>query len=407
MRLFYGWWIAGAALMVKATATGLIVYSYSVIVGPFGKEFTDSRFLLMSGLAATQLVSAIASPPFGAWLDRTSIRRVIALGAGCLGGGFFLISAAGSIWHVILSYTVAMAAAMVLLGTIPPSALISRWFVSKRGRALGVAALGTSIGGAIFPPLIQFLIAEFDWRVAYRIMGMLVWAIIIPLTLWVIVDHPSQKSLYPDGSSHPPGGDGAGTADTTSGTTADILRNPNFWLIGAAIGGLFSAFTGVISNLALFATDLGITGERAAVLLSVLAICGMAGKVAFGVIADNVDLRLALAVAMILLIGGLACFLGASAFVPIAIGSGLVGLSTGGMIPVWGALIAEFFGVENYGRAMGLMTPCGVVPSMLAPLLAGLIHDLTDSYRLVFIVFMALLVGALTLVPFIRSKRQS
>jgi len=68
------------------------------------------------------------------------------------------------------------------------------------------------------------------------------------------------------------------------------------------------------------------------------------------------------------------------------------------MLPVWGAMLGKAFGVANYGRAMGLMTPVLMPFSMISPPLAGRIFDVTGDYRLVFeVFFIAVLVSALAL----------
>jgi hypothetical protein len=61
-------------------------------------------------------------------------------------------------------------------------------------------------------------------------------------------------------------------------------------------------------------------------------------------------------------------------------------------------MLGRTFGVVNYGRAMGLMTPVLMPFTLISPPLAGRIFDVTGDYRLVFeIFFVAVVVSALAL----------
>jgi len=72
------------------------------------------------------------------------------------------------------------------------------------------------------------------------------------------------------------------------------------------------------------------------------------------------------------------------------------------MIPVWGALLAKVFGLLDYGRVMGLMNPVLMLFTLVAPPLAGYLHDRTGSYDAAFIGFAVPLVAVILLLPLIR-----
>lgn len=137
-------------------------------------------------------------------------------------------------------------------------------------------------------------------------------------------------------------------------------------------------------------------------LISLLALCGMIGKLGFGAMADFVDLRVALAGAIVLVALGLLLFLG-EGFAMLLGGSVLIGLAAGGMLPVWGAMLAWLFGVAHYGRVMGMMNPLIMPMSVIAPPLAGHIYNRTGSYHNAFMLFIAALVLSLFMLPFIRK----
>ena len=402
--LFFGWWQVVVALLVQAVATGTIAYSYSVIVVPLAGEFESSRMTLMLGMTTMTLVGGLLSPWLGASIDRFSLKRMMLIAAVSLGLGFIALSLINGIWQMPLIYAVFMSVSSVILGPLSASTLLARWFSKRRGLAMGLAAMGTSIGGFLFPPLLQFLIDSYEWRTAFRLLGTVVILVLVPLIALLATDWPAQRQLYPDGDDAPPV-QAEGDTATRYDSVRAILRERNFWTIALVMGVLFSTYSMLLSNLAPFAIGSGATAEQAALMISIVAVMGLIGKLLFGTIADRVDLRFGLAGSSTLLAMGLLCYLGNDNFNLLLAGSALVGLAAGGMLPVWGALMAQAFGVGSYGRVMGLMNPIIMPFNILSPPLAGAIFDRTGSYQLTFVLFSTLLLLAACTLPLIKLKR--
>lgn len=393
--VFYGWWILGIAFFVQMLGAGTIVYSYSVIAVPLGAEFQASRTAMMFGITAMSLCSALLSPLLGRAIDRHSIRGLIVVAVLALALGYFLLSWVKAMWQVPLIYAVCMSMATLMLGPLAASTLLARWFKDKLGLVMGIAAVGTSVGGFLFPPLIEWMIGAYEWRIAFRLLALLILVLCLPAAL-LVVNHPQDRGMRAYGESER--GDLAVQAQFSA---PSLLKNRNFWFVAIAMSGLFAVYTALLSNLVPLAMAAGVSKEQGALLISIIAACGVAGKVVFGVIADHIDLRLGLAAAILLLITGLGCFLGEGFTVLIA-GSVATGLAAGGMLPVWGAILAWLFGAKNFGQVMGQMNPVIVPMYLLAPLLTGIIYDQTGSYRSAFILFIVVLAALLLLLPAIR-----
>jgi MFS family permease len=402
---FFGWWQVMVALLVQAVAAGTIAYSYSVVVVPLAGEFESSRMMLMLGMTAMTLVGGLLSPWLGASIDRFSLKRMMLISACSLGLGFFALSLINDIWQMPLIYGVFMSVSSVILGPLSASTLLARWFSKKRGLAMGIAAMGTSIGGFLFPPLLQFLIDSFDWRVAFQLLAAVILLVLVPLIALMATDWPAQRNLFPDGGDAAPEQNLGGAAARTYDSAGAIMRERNFWAIAVVMGILFSSYSMLLSNLAPFAIGSGASPEQAALLISIIAIMGLIGKLLFGTIADRVDLRFGLAGSSSLLVMALICYQSDDNFNFLIAGSVLAGLAAGGMLPAWGALMAQAFGVNSYGRVMGLMNPVIMVFAIASPPLAGAIYDRTGSYQLTFILFSAMLVVAVCTLPFIQLRR--
>jgi MFS family permease len=85
-------------------------------------------------------------------------------------------------------------------------------------------------------------------------------------------------------------------------------------------------------------------------------------------------------------------------------GSLILGLGGGGMLPVWSSLLAQVYGVLNYGRVMGLMAPVLLPFNLLTPPLAGWVRDISGSYDLAFMGFVLLLLLAVAMIPLIERS---
>lgn len=399
-RLFFGWWQVVVALLVQCVAIGSIGYCYSIVVVPLAVDFEASRLTLMLGMSAMTLVSGLIAPWLGASIDRYSLKLLMIVGALALGAGYVALSFINQIWQMPLIYALCMSFSGVLLGPLTVSTLLARWFHQRRGLALGIAAMGNSIGGLLFPPLVQFLIDSFEWRVAFRLLGGLTLLINLPAIALLVSNWPAERGLYPDGNPHSPDTSGArvGERFNAAGT---ILRSRNFWCIALVMSVLFATYNVLLSNLVPFTIDKGFEPERGALLVSIIAITGLVGKLLFGATSDHTDLRLGLAGAISFLVVGFACYLSSSRYDVLIAGSVFVGLSAGGALPVWSAMLAQLFGVYNYGRVMGLMIPVFMPLNFLAPPLTGGIYDATGSYQLAFMIVIVWLLAALALLPFI------
>ena len=66
--------------------------------------------------------------------------------------------------------------------------------------------------------------------------------------------------------------------------------------------------------------------------------------------------------------------------VPLMASVVLVGLAVGGLTPIWGSLIAYYFGAGAFGRVKGAMTLAMLVCTVVPGPLGGLIYSLYGSY---------------------------
>ncbi|MBK7249755.1 MAG: MFS transporter [Gammaproteobacteria bacterium] len=402
--MFHGWWIVGVAMLAQALSTGLAIYSYGLLVVPIGTEFGASRMDMMWGKTGLSLMTILVSPLFGSLLDRCRTRTLMSLGSLALGSAFVWLSVVRTLREFVFAFAVLSAVAIALLGALGTSALVTRWFVCRRGRALSLTALGSSIGGLLIPYLFQVLIDALGWRAACGWVGIATMVLLLPLIVMLVRDRPAGLGLHPDGTATAM----AATAHAApvSMPVDGLLRSGRFWQIAIAIGAVFAASAALLVNIVPYAQGQGVASKQAALLVSTYAISGIGGKLSFSLIADRVDLKVSLLTVMALLIPPLVVLTQTSSYEVMLLCSLVLGMVSGGLMPGWTALLARLYGPMHYGRVMGRMLPVtGIMATAIVPFV-GYLFDRSGDYDIAFLCLAALILAAIVLLaPMRRDER--
>ena len=395
-----GWRQVGIAFLLLSAA-GMVASTWSLVAVPLAAEYKPSRSVIGLAMTVMSAMGVVLSPTLGNLMDRVSLRKLMALGGAALSAGYAAISFTTSFNQVLVIFAVLFATANVLIGPVAATVLLSRWFAEKRGRAMGIAIAGIAAGGFTFSMIIQGLIDAYQWREALRILAgvLLVWT--VPAAL-LVVDRPSDRGLNPDGAVSPPETAKAELARAPV-TVREILSNPAFWMIAGTVAIVTGGMKGMITNLAPLVTDQGLPAAKAALLIQIYTACGFVAKLNFAAMADRIGPRTLMFVALGGFAAGMACLTQASAGFPmIALGTALIGLLGGLMVPIESYLAPRVFGQRAVGRAMGLLAGTILFVLLWTPPLFGLIFDLTGSYTGIFWSFCGLALLALLWVPTMR-----
>jgi predicted MFS family arabinose efflux permease len=386
--------------LLLASAT-MLASTYSVIAVPLSQEFQTSRMVLMLSMTVMAGSTALMAPFAGTMLDRLSLRGMMLLGCALLAGGHFALSYVTSFNEVLVIYALMMAPAGILIGPIAATVLLSRWFVKRRGSAIGIAIAGVSMGAVLYPPVIQALLDGHHWREALRLLSLVIICCTVPAAL-LVVNRPSDRGLHPDGADSDPEADRSSQA-APNVALRTLLADPTFWLVALVVMVITSGLKGLATNFVPIARDEGIAPDVAALLLSSYAACGVMAKLLFAAVADRMSLR----VILFMMLGGFATGMAVmtqahGGFWVIAVGTGLIGLFGAAMVAMQSVLVARIFGQRVVGRVMGIISTVLLVGSLLTPPLFGRIFDVTGSYSAIFMVFAGLALASMFAVPYIR-----
>ena len=111
----------------------------------------------------------------------------------------FTLSVSTQFWHFIVTFGILGGIGTSLIFT-PAVSAIGHWFLVKRGNATGIAAAGGSVGGVIFPLMLQKLFATVGWGWAVRIQGFIMLALVTAAIMLVKARLPPRPggTIVPD-----------------------------------------------------------------------------------------------------------------------------------------------------------------------------------------------------------------
>ena len=396
-----GWrqvWLA----LVLLSAGSMVTVTFGILSVPLMTEFGPSRMTLMLPMSVIAVVMAVLGPWLGSLMDRISLRLTVIVGGVLLSTGYVALSYVTEFWQVMVVYGLFMGPSQLTVGNMAMTVLVSRWFSAMRGRAMGIALTGVSVGGFVFPLVAQFLLDTFDWRTALRVFAVILALIVFPCVM-LMIDHPGDVGLHPDGADEEPEHGDAEALAAAGLTNRQILSDPTFWILALILSVVFSAMRGVITNIAPMATDEGIDATYVAYLFSIYSIAGVVAKLGFAAIADRANPRKLLFATLIGACGAFVCLTFAErGFALIAGGALMLGFFGGALLPMQGYLVPRVFGRGVVGRVSGLLGLALFVFNVASPPLFGLIHDITGHYDAVFITYLAMTVGTMLLLPYMR-----
>jgi MFS family permease len=400
---YHGWNIVAAAILSQVAANGLTYNAFPLFLPDWSKQLHVPVSQLQLTVAGMVLVAALVSPTVGALADKLPARRIFA--AGLLGMAVFYaaISFAGAAWQILALYGLLAPVALCLSTAIPCNALISRWFVRRRGLALGLSAFGIGMAGVVLPPLVAGLLPSLGWRLIWRAGALLLAFVVTPVVVLIMRDRPSEREglHYLQGSAgghvHGHGGGGGGPLGWR-----EVASRRNFWLLVAIYLPMLGLYGGCAQNLAPFAQSHGWDPKTAGVLLSVISFSHLAGTLALGLISDRFGNRLPFAGLALVMASGAMVFAFGASLPLVALGCVLIGFG-GGLYTLLAAALAAEFGADGFGRAYGLAML--FLPVMaLAPFGVAKVQETFGSYTPAFLALGGLVAVAAGLSLLLRER---
>ena len=380
----YRWVIVLYSLVIQAVCVGILVYCFALFSLPWLDEFQASRRDVMITISCLQIGMGVLGPLIGRAMDQYPMRNIVLLGAVCLGLGLWLVQHVTALWQLWLIYATLMPLATGMMGTLASQTLVTKWFVDNRGFALGISAMGTNVGGMLFPLVVAGSLMELGWRDTFAQLSIVSLLIVLSLSWFVLRREPPAPVQANADDAH-------GVATQRLWSAREILTTSLFWLPFLALVPLNMAFGAVQFNLGGFARDVGLADDSTALLVTVSSFCMLLGKLFFGSFGDRLDHRVLFWIANGFMSAALLLIMFATGYSSLIVGVIFMGLAGGGILPMMGVIFSARFGAASFGRVMGFVM-LNVTFGALAPVIAGWVYDATGTYDLALWGLLALII---------------
>jgi MFS family permease len=354
--------------------------AFAVFFVVFLDEFGGSRSATAGVFTVCYVIWAIVSPLVGTVVDRWGVRLTFLTGGIFLLLGLVLTSLATEFWQIFLFFGGCFALGLALLDVIPITSYIDQWHVRSKGKAFGLAFSGRGIGHVLMLPFSQYLISLVGWRHSFRILGGLLFGIILFLCLGV----RARTGVSTPGSSLKPPSD----AVDSSVTTGQALRTLHFWRLFTLRFFTSYGVYAVSVHLVAFLTDIGHSRLYGATVTGLIGLLGFGGSIILGYLSDHMGRGRAMIIGFIFSSLGVACLLLAHAFPwqgVIVLFLFFFGMGYGARGPIFAALASDLFSGRSLGRIYGLITLGVGLGEAAGPWMAGFLFDQTGNYMISFL----------------------
>ena len=293
----------------------------------------------------------------------------------CLGAAFVLASTLATLWQFYLFIGVLVGIAVSLNGMVPASALLSRWFRARLSTAIGIAFSAVGVGTLLFVPLAQYLVTDYDWRTAYRAMGigLLVIAPVVVLAIpWKVL-----QAGHPD--LHGPKAKGGGAGPTVR----EALRTPVFWSLTQIFFCTATAMFSMLVQLVAFFIDSGFSPLTAATAYGAIGMLSAFSVMMSGPASERFGYRQTVTVSFVGTGIGIVLLMAITAApAPLLLGAFVLvfGLCMGVRGPIVSSVSARIFAGRHVATIYGAIYSANALGAALGAFLGGLLHDLTGGY---------------------------
>ena len=393
-KLFYGWVIVGAAMVVTCVGFGAM-FSLGVFLQPISADTGWSRTGISTAALFNFLCMGVGSLVWGALSDRLGTRTVVLLGGVLLGFGTVMASQAATLGQFQVSFGVVVGFAAGSLYA-PMTATTTRWFTRHRSLAVALVSAGLGLGSTTTAPLARWIITNYDWRTAMLVIGDLAWLFIIPAALLV------REPPAPATADLPQATAGDGGRELTAG---QALRTPQFAALAFTYFACCAAHSGPIFHMVTYAIDHGVPAMAAATVLSAAGLASLSGKIICGLVADRVGAKRVLLAGLALQAVAVSFYLVTrelSHFYAVAL---MFGFAYGGVMPRDAILVREYFGARIMGTTFGAVGFASTLGMALGPLAGGWVYDAFGSYVWLFIGSVGIGLGAVAIAFMFRPPR--
>lgn len=376
--------------------SGLFLY-------PVSQEIGVGMGSLSIYFSITSIVMVLWLPFAGKLINKYDIRVVAIAGAVLQALSFagmgFMNAVYG--WYLLaIPYAMGATILVSLLGPI----LINRWFAKNAGMMMGIQMAFVGLFGAVFQPVTSNIISGRGWRSGYIYIGGAAFIVVVLTALILLKNRPEDIKLKPFGGGSQPDEKGAAEqvheAEQIAHTLdldiseKEALRSTSFYLLlffMIAITGI-GVFT---QHIPTYGSLLGYSTRETGNALAYASIGSAVGSIAIGIISDKIgSLKTCYGIIGIGFVAIAGFLISGSGFLIFSLSTFLHGLVSSSIMVLAPILTIKFYGQRDYEKIFAKVSMGAPIASIILIPAYGFIFDLTESYLVVLIGMISLLVIA-------------
>ncbi len=393
-NLTYRWVIVAAGGLLSCVAIGAM-FSLPVFLQPVSRDTGWSVAGISTAMTIGFLAMALGSMLWGNLSDRFGPRIVVLAGTVILTAGLALASQASSLlmFQVVFGLLVGGGTAAIFA---PMMAAVTGWFDTHRSLAVSLVSAGMGVAPMTMSPLAGWLVTHYDWRSSMLIIAMLAAVLMIPTALLVRRPPALEQAAAAE----------EGSAEESDLTLGQVLRSPAFLILLLTNFFCCATHAGPIFHTVSYAVTCGIPLLLAVSIYSVEGLAGLAGRIGFGLMGDRFGAKRVLVLGLLVQAFAALGFLVARDLGSFYAVAAVFGFIYAGVMPLYAVIARENFPLPMMGTVIGGIAMAGSLGMSTGPLVGGLIFDIFDSYRWLYIGAWAMGLGAVLIALTFRPLRR-
>jgi MFS family permease len=391
-KIFHGWWVVATSFLGASVGMGIGGVGIGVFVEPMTDDLGWSRAAMGGVFLIRAIVMAVLGPVLGPLVDKRRGGQILYVSGGFIAGAsIMMLSRVDTIWQFYLLFGVGWSIGQLSFGgNVVTGPIVAKWFVRKRGRAMGIYTMGIPVGAILFVPLNAVLVTSFGWETAWVILGVATWILTIPLAAFTMRRQPEDLGLHPDGVSNEAFKRAEHERSLLSGTAAILHRVD--WTLSQALHTptlyiLLASFLFMGMAMGIFTihqvpaiTDKGYSLGIASAVSVALSVCSLIVKPSVGFLTERFAPRYLASLCFGLGAAGVVVLGLADTMFLLFLFAVLYGFGAGASAVFQNVIWADYYGRRHLGAIRGMIAPITAMGGGISPFIAGWMFDKYGSY---------------------------
>ena len=406
-EIFWGWFIVTGAFLVLGINYGSR-YCFGIFLKPMAEEFAWSRSVISMAATINIILYSVGAIFVGRMLDRIAPRWIITAGATLAAYGYILTGFVSTPLGFYITYGLMVGIGTAGLGVVTCSSSVGKWFIRKRGLAIGIASMGISFGTIALTPLAGYIVNFLNWRIGLITLGAitLLIGLIVAQTL-MRKTHPEAYGLLPDGDKITMSKEISLEQAVYKVPTLTIFKDSRFWTLAVCQGLAFMVTMSVFVHQVAYAEDNGVSKVAAASSLAAISLTGFLGQFFWGWLTDRLDdPKYSFCLGATFMLTGMILLINAHSVNALYVYALIYGFGYGCLAPTIPIIAAHRFGSQVLGSVYGLLTFFIGIGGSIGPILGGFIYDHFGSYRYLWLINIFVLVFITIVILTLKKGKQ-